>query len=362
MKRVTLVLADGTVFRGTSFGYEGESIAETVFNTSMTGYQEIITDPSYCGQMVVMTYPHIGNYGVNSDDAESSKAHIKALIVRELCRVPSNWRSEESLDVYLKRNHVIGVEGVDTRALTRHIRLQGAMMGIISTVEHDVALLHKKLDGVPGMAGQDLVREVTTKKTYAFSDSGRFHVKVLDFGVKTNILRCLRDLGCRLEVLPAQTSVKDIMSDNPDGVFLSNGPGDPAAVTYAIATVKELIGKIPIFGICLGHQILGLASGGRTFKLKFGHRGANQPVLEKATSSIAITAQNHGFAVEQDSLDQDAVEITHVNLNDGTVEGFRHRHVPAFSVQYHPEASPGPHDAYYLFQKFIELMEHAEVQ
>ena len=358
-KNALLVLEDGTVFEGLSFGHEEEVIAEVVFNTSMTGYQEIITDPSYCGQMVVMTYPHIGNYGVNKEDVESRKPYVEALIVREMCHRPSNWRSEKSLDAYMKENNVVGLEGTDTRALTRHIRLQGAMMGIVSTKEKDVGKLQEKVRNATGMKGKDLTTVVTTDRGYTYSDRGKYYVKVLDFGVKTNILRCLKELDCKLDIVPSQSSSEDILRDNPNGLFLSNGPGDPAAVTYAIKTITQLVGKLPIFGICLGHQILALSLGAKTYKLKFGHRGANHPVLEKQTGTIAITSQNHGFAVAGDSIDEKNIEITHVNLNDQTVEGLRHRGHPAFSVQYHPEASPGPHDAQYLFRQFIELMENA---
>ena len=354
--KCSLVLEDGTVFEGNAFGAEGERTAEVVFNTSMTGYQEILTDPSYKGQMVVMTYPLIGNYGINDEDIESSVPQAEAFVVRELCQSPSNWRSQDSLNQYLKKHNVIGIEGIDTRALTRMIRTRGAMIGIISTQGHDIKSLLKKVQAAPKMTGQDLVKVVTTAKPYEWSKKGNFNVVALDFGIKTNILRCLEETGCQVTVLPATAKPEDILSRNPDGLFLSNGPGDPAAVTYAIDTVKKVLGKLPIFGICLGHQILGLAFDGKTYKLKFGHRGANQPVMDLTTNKVEITSQNHGFAVDMDSLNPEEVELTHINLNDKTVEGMRHKKLPVFSVQYHPEASPGPHDSRYLFERFSNLM------
>lgn len=357
--KAILVLEDGTAFKGEAVGRKGEVIAEVVFNTSMTGYQEIMTDPSYTGQMVVMTYPLIGNYGVNEEDVESSRPHIEAFIMRELCDAPSNYRSQKSLLDYMNENKVMGIQNIDTRALTRHIRLQGAMMGILSTEELNPKSLHQKVAQVGGMIGKDLASVVSTKKSYYFSKQGKYFVKVIDFGVKTNILRCLKDQDCRIEVIPADSTIDDILKDQPNGIFLSNGPGDPAAVTQAIETVKGLMGKMPIFGICLGHQILGLAMGGKTIKLKFGHRGANHPVLDKKSGKVAITSQNHSFALVEKSLAQEEVEVTHINLNDQTVEGLRHKKYPIFSVQYHPEASPGPHDAYYLFEQFIESMKNA---
>jgi carbamoyl-phosphate synthase small subunit len=354
--KCSLVLEDGTAFEGKSFGAEGEKTAEVVFNTSMTGYQEILTDPSYKGQMVVMTYPLIGNYGINEEDIESSAPQAEAFVIRELCQSPSNWRSQDSLNQYLKKHNVIGIEGIDTRALTRIIRTRGAMIGILSTQDHDVKSLLKKVQAAPKMTGQDLVKVVTTAKPYEWGKKGNFNVVALDFGIKTNILRCLEENGCQVTVLPATAKPEDILSRNPDGLFLSNGPGDPAAVTYAIDTVKNVLGKLPIFGICLGHQILGLAFDGKTYKLKFGHRGANQPVMDLTTNKVEITSQNHGFAVDMGSLNPEEVELTHVNLNDKTVEGMRHKKLPIFSVQYHPEASPGPHDSRYLFERFSNLM------
>lgn len=356
MTKAILVLEDGTAFEGKSFGAEGEKIAEIVFNTSMTGYQEILTDPSYKGQAVAMTYPLIGNYGVNPEDTESDYPQVEGFILRELCAIPSNWRSTESLESYLKRHNIVGLTEVDTRSLTRVLRMRGAMMGIISTVDHDIRSLHQKVKSAPGMSGQDLAGVVTTKKAYHWNEPGNFNVIAIDYGIKRNILRCLEDTGCRVTVLPATASADEILKYKPDGVFLSNGPGDPAAVTYGIDTVKKLLGKAPIFGICLGHQILGLAYGGKTFKLKFGHRGANQPVIDLKNRKVSITSQNHGFAVDESSLDPSKVEVTHINLNDKTVEGMRHKNFPIFSVQYHPEASPGPHDSLYLFAQFKSLM------
>ncbi|MBI1883384.1 MAG: glutamine-hydrolyzing carbamoyl-phosphate synthase small subunit [Chlamydiae bacterium] len=351
-----LVLEDSHFFEGKSFGTEGEKIAEIVFNTSMTGYQEILTDPSYKGQMVTMTYPLIGNYGVNEEDLESKVPQVEGFIVRELSQVMSNWRATGSLEDYLKKNHIIGIEGVDTRAITRILRLRGAMMGILSTKDFDRESLLQKVKQAPKMIGQDLVKGVTTSKPYTYNQQGSFKVVAMDYGIKTNILRCLESSGCQVTVLPGAASPDEIMKHRPDGLFLSNGPGDPAAVTYAIHTVQKLLGKLPIFGICLGHQILGLAYGGKTYKLKFGHRGANQPVMDLVTRKVAITSQNHGFAVDMSSLNPEEVELTHVNLNDQTVEGMRHKKFPIFSVQYHPEASPGPHDSLYLFDRFREMM------
>ena len=354
--KATLVLEDGTRFEGKAFGAEGEKTAEVVFNTSMTGYQEILTDPSYKGQIVAMTYPLIGNYGVNDEDVESTKPQVEGFIIRELSRISSNWRSTQSLDDYLKHHGIIGVEGIDTRALTRILRIRGAMMGIISTTDHDVESLVRKVKSVPGMVGQDLVKAVTVSDAYAWNKKGEHQVVAIDFGIKRNILRCLESSGCQVTVVPATTRPEEILQKKPDGLFLSNGPGDPAAVTYGIDTVKNLVGKLPIFGICLGHQILGLAYGGKTYKLKFGHRGANQPVMDLVNQRVAITSQNHGFAVDMGSLNPSEVELTHINLNDKTVEGMRHKKHPIFSVQYHPEASPGPHDSLYLFDRFKDLM------
>jgi carbamoyl-phosphate synthase small subunit len=364
-----IALEDGTVFEGVSFGAPGEKLGEIVFNTSMSGYQEIMTDPSYKGQIVAMTYPLIGNYGITSEDAESSEPKVEGFVIKEKSKIASNWRSEKSLDEYLKENNIIGIENVDTRSLTLHIRTKGAMKGIISTIDLNPKSLIKKAKESPGLIGRDLVKEVTCKKSYnaktihsqSLTPSPRFKVIAMDFGIKYNILRCLMDAGCNVTVVPATAKAKDILDKNPDGIFLSNGPGDPAAITYAIEEIRKLFGKKPIFGICLGQQLLGLALGGKTFKLKFGHRGANHPVKDLTTGKIEITCQNHGFCVDINSLDKDEIEPTHINLNDNTLEGMAHKKLPIFSVQYHPEASPGPHDSRYLFKRFIEMMEeHAK--
>ena len=354
-----LYLQDGTSFRGRTLKETGETAGEVVFNTAMTGYQEILTDPSYTGQIVVMTYPLIGNYGVNDEDVESDHVHVKGFVVKEFCRRPSNWRAKKSLTEYLNDNKIIAIEGVDTRALTRHLRMAGAMKALISTEDFDPKSLQKKIDAMPSMEGMDFVKDVSTLKKYIWKLQGPrlYKVAAIDCGIKYNILRILADLGCEVHVFPAKTSAKEIMSIKPDGVFLSNGPGDPAVVTYVIGTVKELLGKIPIFGICLGNQILGLALGGRTYKLKFGHHGANHPVKDFQGNRIAVTSQNHGFCVDMKSLALDEVEVIHMNLNDKSVEGIMHKHYPAFSIQYHPEAAPGPHDAQYLFKHFIAMME-----
>ncbi len=367
--KAVLLLDDGTVFEGKGFGAKGYQCGEVVFNTSMCGYQEILTDPSYNEQIVTMTYPLIGNYGTNDLDWESKKLFVSGFIVKENCQYASNWRNEKSLDQYLKDNKVVGLEGIDTRMLVRHIRTQGAMKGIISTAETSVKKLKPLLDAYPGLVGRDIVKDVTTPKTYAWNKGAvdviedqeilpkaQYKVVAIDFGVKENILRLLRSHGCKVTVVPAKTSAKAILAKKPDGVFLSNGPGDPAAVTYGIETVKQLLGEVPIFGICLGHQILSLALGGTTYKLKFGHRGANHPVKDFDTKKIEITSQNHGFCVDLDSLRDKKVELTHINLNDNTLEGLRCKKLKAFSVQYHPEASPGPHDSAYLFQNFIDFM------
>jgi carbamoyl-phosphate synthase small subunit len=367
--KAVLLLEDGTVFKGRGFGAESMRCGEVVFNTAMSGYQEILTDPSYNEQIMTMTYPQIGNVGTNDLDWESAKVHVSGFVVKENCDYPSNWRKQLSLHDYLKQNGVPGIEGIDTRKLVRHIRIQGAMRGIISTAETNLTKLKTELDTYPGLVGRDIVKDVSCKNAYAW-DKGlvdivqnqeclpekKYKVVAVDCGIKQNILRLLRSHGCDVTVVPVQTSAKDILAMKPNGVFLSNGPGDPAAVTPAIETTQALLGKVPIFGICLGHQILCLALGGKTYKLKFGHRGANHPVKNLDTKCIEITSQNHGFCVDLDSMKNLDVELTHINLNDHTLEGLRCKALKAFSVQYHPEASPGPHDSAYLFQTFIDLM------
>jgi len=352
-----LALEDGTIFRGSSFGATGERCGEVVFNTSMAGYQEILTDPSYKGQIVTMTYPLIGNYGTNQEDVESRKPFVEAFVVKENSRLASSWRCEKTLDQYLKENDIIGIEGIDTRALTRHIRLQGAMKAIVSTEDLDENSLSKKAQASPGLIGRDLVKEVTYHEPRNWNKYGKYKVVVIDCGVKFNSLRELANRQCHVLVVPANTDAQQILRAKPEGVLLSNGPGDPAAVLYVVETVKQLLGKIPIFGICLGHQMLGLALGGTTYKLKFGHHGGNHPVKDLKTGKVYITVQNHGFCVDIDSLNTQDVEITHINLNDQTLEGIRHKKLPAFSVQFHPEAAPGPHDAGYLFTEFVQMME-----
>ena len=367
--KAILALADGRVFHGKSFGAPGEVTGEVVFNTSMSGYQEILTDPSYRGEIVTMTYPLIGNSGVNPEDVESSRPHLAGFIVKEACEMPSNWRSTMSLDAYLKENGIVGIQGIDTRALVRHIRDKGAQTGIISSLDQDPASLIEKARKAPSIVGRDLVREVTCKKAYEWTEGGwdlktgyrqataspAYHVVAYDFGIKRNILRNLVDAQCRVTVVPADTSAEEVLRLNPDGIFLSNGPGDPEPITYAQENIRKLLGEKPIFGICLGHQLLAIALGGKTYKLKFGHRGGNQPVKRDETGQVEITAQNHGFAVDAASIKDTAV-LTHINLNDNTVEGLSHSTCQAFSVQYHPEASPGPHDARYLFAKFVDMM------
>ena len=350
-----LLLNDGKKFEGKKLGHLGETIGEVCFNTGMTGYQEILTDPSYCSQIVTMTSPHIGNYGINKEDVESNKIQVSGFVIKEESIVPSNWRSTSSLDEYLKKNKIVGIQDIDTRSLTRHIRDQGAMNGIISSVDNDLVNLSNKLKKAPSMNGLDLAKTVSTKKVYKWSQTGQFKVAAIDYGIKHNILNILKDNNCEVTVFPAQTSAKEILDFNPDGIFLSNGPGDPSAVTYGIEMVKILLGSKPIFGICLGHQILSLALGAKTFKLKFGHRGINHPVKNLETEVVEITSQNHGFAVDINSLPENVV-ATHINLNDNTNEGIECKEFKAFSVQHHPESSPGPHDSRYLFEKFIKLM------
>ncbi len=360
MKDAILYLEDGSIFKGRCPILTGETSGEVVFNTAMTGYQEILTDPSYAGQIVTMTYPLIGNYGVNDEDVESDKVQVKGFVVKELCRYHSNFRATKSLLQYLEENNILTIEGVDTRALTRHLRLFGAMRGIISTEEFDPTILAEKMKDVPSMTGADWVQHVTTKKKYIWGDENkafRYKIAAIDCGIKYNILRILTSLSCQVHVFPATSSSKEIKAIQPDGIFISNGPGDPAALPYVIKTIQELIGQIPIFGICLGHQLLGLAIGGETYKLKFGHHGANHPVKDFVNDRIGITSQNHGFCVDMKSLNSQEVEIIHINLNDQTVEGLQHKRYPIFSIQYHPEAAPGPEDAQYLFREFIKLMD-----
>ncbi|HTN54194.1 MAG TPA: glutamine-hydrolyzing carbamoyl-phosphate synthase small subunit [Anaeromyxobacter sp.] len=372
MRKAILALADGTTFEGSSLGATGEASGEVVFNTSMTGYQEILTDPSYVGQMICMTYPEQGNYGLNRADAESAKPHATGFIVRHFAGTPSSFRAEEGLHAYLTGHGIVGITGIDTRRLTRHIRTAGAQMGVIAT-EGSAKALVERARALPGMEGQDLATRISTPTPYQWVERGadawrgedrseegqpRFHVVAYDWGLKRAMLRLLAEAGCRVTVVPSRTSAEQALAFRPDGVFLTNGPGDPDAVVGARETVASLLGKVPVFGICLGHQILALAVGGRTFKLKFGHRGANQPVKELDTGKVDITAQNHGFAVDEKSLGKRA-RVTHLNLNDGTVEGLEVLDAPAYSVQYHPESSPGPHDARPLFARFVGMMERA---
>ncbi len=372
MKRAILALADGTTFEGVSLGAEGEASGEVVFNTSMTGYQEILTDPSYVGQMICMTYPEQGNYGTPEADDESARVHATGFIVRHHAEEPSSFRADRSLAAYLEAHAVVGISGVDTRRLTKHIRTVGAQMGVIST-EGSAKALVERARALPGMEGQDLATRISTPKPYPWDETGadvwtlgeraraekpRFHVVAYDWGLKRAMLRIFAERGCRVTVVPSRTTAAEALALRPDGVFLTNGPGDPAAVVGASETVAALLGKVPVFGICLGHQILALALGARTYKLKFGHRGANQPVKDLATGKVDITVQNHGFAVDERTLTKRA-RVTHVNLNDGTVEGLEVLDAPAFSVQYHPEASPGPHDARALFARFVSTMERA---
>ncbi len=365
-----LLLEDGTIFEGNGFGSQGHACGEVVFNTSMCGYQEILTDPSYNEQIITMTYPLIGNYGTNDQDYESSKCYARGFVVKENCDYPSNWRNSKSLNEYLKDHNVVGIEGIDTRKLVKHIREKGAMRGIISHGETSLDVLKAELENYPGLVGRDIVEEVSTSKAYQWTQgveniigedqpeipSERFKIVAYDFGIKRNILRLLVDQGFDVTVVPAKTDAKEVLAMKPDGVFLSNGPGDPAPLSYAIENIKSLLGEVPIFGICLGHQLLSLAMGATSYKLKFGHRGANHPVKNLATGKIEVTSQNHGFCINLDSLSDKDVEATHINLNDNTLAGIKCDSKSAFSVQYHPEASPGPHDSRYLFDDFRSLI------
>ncbi len=369
-----LALEDGRIFRGQGYGAPGECRGEVVFNTSLTGYQEIATDPSYAGQIVVLTNPQIGNYGTNQADNEAAKPFIEGLIVREFSRVSSNWRSEQVTDEYMERYAVPVLAEIDTRALVRHLRDNGAMRGVISTQTTDVDALVAKARAIPKMVGTDLARVVSTRSIYTFDaedvrnqsddpllssaiDRPALHVVAYDFGIKQNILRMLTREGCKVTVVPAEAAANDVLALKPDGVFLSNGPGDPEPVEYAVQSIRKMMGRVPVFGICLGHQLCGLALGGKTYKLKFGHHGGNHPVRNNVTGKVEITAHNHNFAVDPDSINANEVELTHVDLNDNTLEGLRHKSLPLFSVQYHPEAAPGPHDSHYLFRDFRNLME-----
>ncbi len=376
-RQAWLVLEDGTAFRGRAVGADGEAFGEAVFNTSMTGYQEVLTDPSYKGQVVCMTYPHIGNYGVNDEDVESRRPWVEGFVIRELSPIASNFRSQEPLDAYLKRHAIVAIDGVDTRALTLTLRQQGSMKCGLSTTEPDPEQLLTRVRASPDIVGVDLVKEVTCEQSYEWppKEGSGFgvrgsglapnpqpptqnrHMVVMDYGVKYNILRQLARLGCRVTVLPADATAGDVLARKPDGIVLSNGPGDPAAVPYAVSAIQELMGHVPMLGICLGHQLLGLAYNGETFKLKFGHHGGNHPVQNLSTHKVEITTQNHNFAVRVDSIPGHQVDVTHTNLNDQTVEGMRHKELPILSLQYHPEAAPGPHDARYFFQRFLDLIE-----
>ncbi len=358
-KSAILMLEDGRTFRGKAFGAEGETFGEMVFNTSMTGYQEILTDPSYAGQIVCMTYPLIGNYGVNEEDVESRKPWVEGFVVKEASRIASNWRAEETLDSYLKRHKIVGIEHLDTRALVRHIRDKGAMRAVISTTDLDETSLLEKVKQSPEMQNRELASVVTIEKNYEYpaEKEAKYHVVAFDFGVKTNSLREFSKFNCKITVVPQNTSANEVLALKPDGIFLSNGPGDPASMKSVVAEINKLTkSDVPMFGICLGHQILGQVFGGKTYKLKFGHRGGNQPIKNLETGKVEITAHNHGFAVDAKSLPAD-VEVTHINLNDQTVAGLKHKTLPIFSVQYHPESAPGPHDSEYLFTNFIELMQ-----
>jgi len=372
--KAVLALADGRIFEGTSFGAQGEVTGEIIFNTSMTGYQEVITDPSYCGQMIVMTYPLIGNYGVNPEDFESERPHLSSLIIKELSSISSNWRSYDTLHNFLTNHGIPGIHGVDTRALTKHIRNVGEQQAILSTLDTNPESLVRKVKKIPCLKGRDLVKEVTCKEPYEWHEEewekknkvnsvqkninskNSIFIIAYDYGIKRNILRMLKQSGCNIKVVPASMPANEVLAMRPNGVLLSNGPGDPTAVPYALNNVKYLIGKVPILGICLGHQILTLALGATIYKMKFGHHGGNQPVMNLKTRRVEITSQNHGFAVEPSSINTDC-SIRSINLNDNTVEGISHNSLPIISIQYHPEASPGPHDSSYIFKEFIDLIE-----
>jgi carbamoyl-phosphate synthase small subunit len=378
--KALLVLEDGTVWKGTSIGVAGRAYGEVVFNTSMTGYQEMLTDPSYAGQILTLTYPLIGNYGTADADSESRRVQVSGFVVRELCEAPSHWRAGETLQDYLARNQVVGIQGIDTRALTRHLRVRGVMMGALSTDETPAQML-ARLRALPDYGAIDFVRRVTTPHPYVWEEPlaggetsepdspsaaagsvaafPRHHVVAVDCGLKHNILRSLRSLGCRITVVPCTTSAEEILAHRPDGVLLSPGPGDPALLGYVVANIRQLLGRLPVLGICLGNQLVGCALGGKTFKLKFGHRGGNHPVKDLTTGRVYITSQNHGFALDPESLAGSGAEVTHINLNDGTVEGIRHVEKGVFTVQYHPEACPGPRDNFYLFEQFVERMRNA---
>ena len=361
-----LIFEDGTVFFGRAFAGGGERFGEVVFNTAMSGYQEVLTDPSYCGQMVLMTYPMIGSYGINLEDVESRGLFLEALLVREYIDFPSNWRSKMTLKTYLEQNNVMGVEGLDTRAITRYVRENGAQRTLLTTSSESLEVALRRIRSSPSMLGLNLADRVSASGSYQWRMGGhtaQYRVAVIDTGVKYNILRLLAEHGCDCTVFPSTIDASEILAQDFDGVFLPNGPGDPEPVVRSITAIKALLGKVPIFGICLGHQLLWLALGGRTYKLKFGHHGSNHPVKNLDTGHVEITSQNHGFCVDIESLSEADIEITHINLNDQTVEGFRHRHYPAFSVQYHPESAPGPHDSKYLFKSFVDLMKlHREAK